>query len=302
MHDYEAVEVRNIILISGKDSLATAIVQKTRRPGLDYEFIYNYTYADVPEIDDWLIKVENYLGQKILRIGEDLHDIIEEQGILPSLKRRFCTRLSKIFPLRDYLDGDFANVYYGLRADEERVGFDNSFSPNIKPLYPLRDVGFGITQVYELLGRLDLLPPTFFWESLYEEVITEINKEEGPDAHVKYITGLSQPQFNVLFAWRSRPNCYFCFYQSYYEWVGLLEIHPDLFEKALEMEENYGGEDFTWNSNKFSLRTIREQAARIKAKRVRKIIRTLKGLYNGTPLPVKRSGLDVTSCGLLCGK
>jgi hypothetical protein len=298
----EKVQARHIILISGKDSLTTAIVQKMRQPELTYEYIYNYIGTDVPEIDEWLSKVETYLGQPIIRVGEDLNEIIEDQGFLPSIKKRYCTRLAKIFPLRDYLEGEEAFVYYGLRADEDRGGFDNSFSQNIHPVYPLREMGIGITQVFTILGNLNLLPPAFFWRTLYNDVVNQIAAEEGVGAQFKYLAGLSLQQFNVLFSWRSRPNCFFCFYQAYYEWVGLLEMHPELFERALEMEQSLGGKDYTWNSNKVSLPTMKARAKDIKAKRVRKIVRSLKGLYEGTPLPTKRSGLDVTSCGLLCGK
>ena len=44
-------------------------------------------------------------------------------------------------------------------------------------------------------------------------------------------SGLGKPSY---YEWRSRSGCYFCFYQRKKEWVGLLENHPDLFEKAIE--------------------------------------------------------------------
>lgn len=113
---------RHIIPISGKDSLATAIVQTTREPNLDYEFIYNDTRMELPETYEWISKVELTLGITITRAGKNLEAIIAEQGILPSPKTRYCTRLAKIFPMQDFIGKDSATVYIGIRADEDRTG------------------------------------------------------------------------------------------------------------------------------------------------------------------------------------
>src|SRR5690349_18862155 len=109
---------RHICLISGKDSLAATVVQKRLDPDLPYEYVFNPTGWDLPDTVLWLTKVERYLGQKILRIGGDLNSICKEAGMLPSINSRFCTRKAKIEPLKQFLRGDMAHVYYGLRADE----------------------------------------------------------------------------------------------------------------------------------------------------------------------------------------
>ena len=43
-------------------------------------------------------------------------------------------------------------------------------------------------------------------------------------------------------------GCYFCFFQRKNEWAGLLEHHPDLFEKAKAYEKFNPdtGERYTW--------------------------------------------------------
>jgi hypothetical protein len=41
--------MRHIILISGKDSLATALVQIQRSPDLPYELVHNEVKWDLPE-------------------------------------------------------------------------------------------------------------------------------------------------------------------------------------------------------------------------------------------------------------
>jgi len=53
------------------------------------------------------------------------------------------------------------------------------------------------------------------------------------------------------YRWRSRSGCFFCFYQQRREWVGLLENHPDLFEKAKGFEkfDPETGLRYTWNQD-----------------------------------------------------
>lgn len=46
---------------------------------------------------------------------------------------------------------------------------------------------------------------------------------------------------------RSRSGCYFCFFQQKIEWVWLYEQHPDLYQQAIEYENEKEG--FTWNQN-----------------------------------------------------
>lgn len=286
---------RHLIPISGKDSAATAVVQIARNPDLDYEFFFNPTGSELPESDAWLSKMEAYLGKPILRIGENLEDIIHEEGILPNHSRRFCTRLSKIFPMENYIGRDPAYVYYGIRADEQRVGYQSMSKTNIVPVYPLKELGLGIRQVWGILDERGLLPPAFFWESVYEMVCSEIGRP--------LVEELLEPwERALLFAWRSRNNCFHCFYQRRYEWIGLLEHHPELFWKSVEMEETIGGKDFHWIKG-LPLRKLAENKERYKEKRAKEISKIV--LYkkeHGTFDTGEINLLDTTSCGLFCGK
>lgn len=226
--------MRHIIPISGKDSLATAIVQKTMEPELNYEYVFNPTGAELPEVFEWIDKVEKYLGQEIVRVGADLDTIIQEYNyFLPNSQARYCTRRSKIEPFVDWIGGEQATVYYGIRADEQREGFNNTTSQNIIASHPLQKLGIGMKEVYLIINSKGLKPPTFFWKSVYDEVCRILGYD------VK--NHLSEWMFDMLFAWRSRANCYFCFNQRLYELVGLLEHHPDLFDKAESYEYLGGG-------------------------------------------------------------
>lgn len=300
--------MRHVIPVSGKDSCATAVLQIAREPGLPYELFFNDVGAELPETYAWLDKVEAKVGRPVVRVGKSLEKVIFDQGILPSHDRRFCTRLGKIKPMEDWLGGDEATVYFGIRADEDRVGFVPT-RYNIRPLYPLKELGVGLPLVYAVLGKLDLLPPKFFWQSMYDEVLGRLERrwQQGfkmtkPPTEV--LAGLPAWYFDELFAWRTRSNCYFCFFQRLYEWVGLLEHHPRLFDRAEAIENKIiagnteAEKQFTWVAG-YPLSRIRAEADRIKRKRVAQVLRVLRTRH------VKGDATDllaVTSCGLFCGK
>lgn len=291
--------MRHIVLISGKDSATLAIELKRRHPELPVEYIFNPTGAELPEVFDWMARMEAYLGQEIRHVGEDLPGIIEDEGILPSVKCRFCSRKSKIEPLQADLGNDPAVVYFGLRADEQRTGYQPRIGDNIIPAYPLRDWGIGLEDVWRILNELDLLPPAFFWQRLHDRVCEIL----GP--YRTLVEDLPRPLFQRLFAGRSRMNCSFCFFQALYEWIWLHETHPVLFWGAATIEETTGGKNYHWRSD-YSLRQVLLRADEILEKRARKIVAFLLKRAK-VPLFVEdesdeMDGLQVVSCGLICGK
>lgn len=303
--DLPGARMRHVIPISGKDSLATAIWQKAHRPELPYEYVFNDTVAELPETYEWLDKVERELEIKIERIGKSLKDIIREQGILPSPRTRFCTKYAKIFPMRDFIGKEGAICYFGLRADEpERVGAMQT--RRLTPAYPLRDAGIGLATVYRIVRGRNLMPPDFFWQRLFDEV----KREMGAIATLM-LAGWQQWQIDRTFAWRSRPNCFFCFFQRRYEWVGLLEHHPELFAEAEAIEASAGNGDnlrrstgIRWIAEDYPLSKIREEASTIFTKRVKAVCRIIDLARQTDLFADSLDEMDIagTSCGLLCGK
>lgn len=323
--------MRHIIPISGKDSLATAIVQLARKPDLDYEYVFNPTGLELPEVFVWLDKVELYLEKPIKRVGKDLKEIIESYNyFLPNMRDRYCTRRSKIEPFEEFINGEDCIVYYGIRSDEQtRMGYDNSKTPHITPVYPLIEMNIDLKGVYLILNLKNLKPPAFFWESVYNAV--KIRLGYDPKGN------LPEWVFDVLFAWRTRANCDRCPNQRKYEWCGLLEHHPELFEDASDMEHkgstNYDRSEglepiteqtlfglyqhpipidnhkgmFTWNGNE-SLDEIKEQKDKIIEKRVKHILKVIRQLQQTSIFDdnmIDENFMDflsVTSCGLMCGK
>lgn len=293
--------MRHIIPISGKDSLSTAILQTRKQPDLPYEFLYNPTGMDLPEVDAWLNQVEKYLNIHIERVGDDLEAIMYEQKILPAHKARYCTRLAKIQPMEDWIGRDEAMIYYGIRADEKRIGYQSMTMKHIHPVYPLKESGYTLPDVWELVTSLDLLPPRFFWQSMFDMVKARLGSEAGWTEQFK------PWERQVLFSWRTRPNCYHCFYQRNYEFVGLLEHHPDLFWHTVQIEEEIGAKGFSLKQN-WPLRKIAEHKEQIKKKRCIAICKTIVQVaqismdFEDEHEDDEPDMLSVVPCGLYCGK
>ena len=303
---------RHILPISGKDSLATAIVQMKRQPDESYEFFFNPTGMDLPETLEWLAKVEQRMHCTIERVGDDLPSIIREQGILPAHKARYCTRLAKIFPMEAWLHTSPAYVYYGIRADERRVGYQSMTGGNITPVYPLQEEGYTLPMVWSLLQEMDLLPPQFFWQSMYTLVAERLR---APLA----LLGLSldtalreyfQPwETSLAFARRTRGDCHGFFSQRLSELVGLLEHHPDLFWEDAALEREVGAATFSLKQH-WPLDRIAKEQERIKRNRCIAICKLiLKRLKQQLQEPLFEDDLQeepdmlaVVPCGLFCGK
>lgn len=297
--------MRHIIPISGKDSLATALVQLKLQPDLNYEYVFNPTGAELPCVFEWLDKVETYLGKPIVRVGRDLLELIEDNNFfLPSRLARYCTRQCKIEPFEHWIGVDDCIVYYGIRADENRGGYENARYPNIVPKYPLKEQSLGINEVYQIINEAGLKPPTFFWQDIYDKVCNRIGGEE-------VLNGiLTEWQIDFLFCWRTRANCYFCFNQRKYEWVGLLEHEPSLFWNSEKLENSES--EYYWNGKDYPLTKIVENAEIIKAKHIKKLIKlirqirsskwTQQSLFNFETEEGFTDFFKTTSCGLFCGK
>jgi len=295
--------MRHICTISGKDSFCTAMLLRERNDSVPMEYVWHDTGWELPEVHEWICRVEEFLGTDIIRLGDDLTEIVAEQGMLPSHRRRFCTKYAKIKPMRDFSRKTETTIYLGLRADEDdRI---QGLVPSRYETYrfPLKEKGLGFEDVWQRVHEVGMSPPTFFWEWMSDRV-----EELGglrPEGMPNWV-------WSPLFAGRSRPNCDRCFYQRTYEWIWLHETHPDLFWSAVETEES------TQHASSFRFRSrIKEgktvpsplvdllpRAEQIKENRAKWIVRYL----NSVRGPLLFSGITednpfkTTSCGLFCGK
>lgn len=206
---------RHILSLSGgKDSTALAIYLHDRIP--DLEYVFCDTEQELPETYDYLSRLEAFLGKPIHYLKHDGKGFDElltmRRGYLPSPQARWCTEYLKIKPFEKFVGDDVVYNYIGIRADEpHRKGYIST-KPNIVACYPFIDDGIG-----------------------YDDVIRILEE-----------SGMGIPDY---YKWRSRSGCYFCFFQQRIEWVGLLENHPDLYEKAMQYERTdpLTNERYTWS-------------------------------------------------------
>lgn len=294
--------MRHIHTISGKDSLASAIVMLRDEPDLPMEYVWNDTGWELPEVHEWIEKVELFLGKPIVRSGDNLTDIVAEQGLLPSHQRRFCTRLAKIKPMQEFVGQQPYTLYLGLRADEDDRITGMVETKWEKHRFPLKEKGMAFVDVWRLVSEVNMLPPMFFWQWMHDRV-----HELGG----RRPEGMPDWEWFPLFAGRSRPNCDRCFYQRLYEIVWLYETHPDLFWEAVATEESTQHKStFRWfkksvkgKSEPMPLVEIVDRAAAIKERRARAVAGFLKDRNAPRLFPiVVDNPFGEVSCGLFCGK
>lgn len=212
---------RHVLGISGgKDSAALAVFMRRTYPELDIDYFFTDTGKELPEVYEFLARLEGELGKPILRLDphRDFDFWLREYGhFLPSARTRWCTRQLKLLPFKKWVQpwldaGDKVYSYVAIRADEEHREGLVSQHENLVVKLPFREHGVDKPGVYDLLDA----------------------------------SGLGLPKY---YEWRSRSGCTFCFFQQKIEWVRLKERHPDAFEEAKRYEKLAIDNDspFTWS-------------------------------------------------------
>ncbi|WP_421702165.1 phosphoadenosine phosphosulfate reductase family protein [Aliiroseovarius sp.] len=207
-------------LSGGKDSAALAVYMRQHHPELDIEYFFTDTGKELPEVYEFLGRLEGFLGKTILRLNPDRDFdfwLKRYKSFLPSPQTRWCTRQLKLRPFEHWIrplldDGMLVHSYVAIRADEEyREGY-SSKNANLVVKLPFKEDGVDKAGVHEILDD----------------------------------SGLGLPRY---YDWRSRSGCTFCFYQQKIEWVRLKENHPEAFEEAKSYEKDAvaHGSPFTWS-------------------------------------------------------
>jgi hypothetical protein len=206
-------------LSGGRDSAALAVYMRQYHPDIEIEYFFTDTGKELPEVYEFLGRLEGFLGKPILRLNPDRDFdfwLKQYNTFLPSPQTRWCTRQLKLRPfeqwLRPILNDTRVISYVAIRADEEyREGY-TSRHDNLKVKLPFKEAGI------DKPGVIDLLESS----------------------------GLGLPKY---YGWRSRSGCTFCFFQQKIEWVRLLEHHPAAFQEAKTYEKNAidHGSPFTWS-------------------------------------------------------
>lgn len=212
---------KHVLGISGgKDSAALAVFMKQYHPDLDIQYFFTDTGKELPEVYEFLGRLEGFLGVEINRLNphRDFDFWLRQYGhFLPSPRTRWCTRQLKLLPFRQWIKpwleaGDSVISYVAIRADEDHREGYTSTHEKLQVQLPFREHGIDRAGVLEILGG----------------------------------AGVGLPKY---YDWRSRSGCTFCFFQQKIEWVRLKRKHPDRFEEAKEYEKTAlsHGSPFTWS-------------------------------------------------------
>ena len=176
-------------LSGGKDSAALALYIKEKYPEIHEKIQYYFcdTELELPELYDYLNKLEVYLNKKIVRLTPPVsfQHIYETRNILPTPQNRWCTVELKTKTIQKMFKNiikneqcEIINLYIGIRADESRrVKTATSNKPYIKERFLFVEDGLVKSDVYQILEK----------------------------------SGVGFPEY---MKWKSRSGCYFCFYQS----------------------------------------------------------------------------------------
>lgn len=148
-------------LSGGHDSTCLALALRERMPDIEYEYICTPTGNELPELFEHLTRMEGLLGKPIKRlgIGKTLHEVIDEQEMLPNFRARWCTRILKIEPTIAYMESlpEGSLLYVGLRADEPmREGI---YGDDVKSVFPFRGWGWNDADVWKFLDDRGIVIP-----------------------------------------------------------------------------------------------------------------------------------------------
>lgn len=253
-------------LSGGRDSAALAVYMRQHHPELDIEYFFTDTGKELPEVYEFLGRLEGFLGKPILRLNPDRDFdfwLKQYNSFLPSPQTRWCTRQLKLRPFEQWLrpmleEGTKVYSYVAIRSDEEyREGY-NSKHDNLKIVLPFKQDGIDKPGVQDILEA----------------------------------SGLGLPKY---YEWRSRSGCTFCFYQQKIEWVRLKEQHPDAFEeaKAYEKDAVEHGSPFTWSQGESLDELTRpERVAQIREDYEKRVER-LKAKRKQNPLREDQDDFDI---------
>ena len=262
-----AVNERHVLGLSGgRDSAALAVYMRQHHPELDIEYFFTDTGKELPEVYEYLGRLEGFLGQSILRLNpnRDFDFWLKQYNdFLPSPQSRWCTRQLKLRPFEQWLrpkleNGETIYSYVAIRSDEEyREGYASKNDRLIVRL-PFKEVGVDKAGVLEILDGAGLGLPAYY-------------------------------------EWRTRSGCTFCFFQQKIEWVRLKEHHPEAFEEAKAYEKNSvdHGSPFTWSKGE-ALEELEkpERSRQIRQEHEQRLLR-MSAKVQHNPLRTDNDPLDI---------
>jgi len=262
-----SIKEKHVLGVSGgKDSAALAVYMRQYYPELEIDYFFTDTGKELPEVYEFLTKLEGFLGQEIIRLNPDRdfdYWLKQYNNFLPSPQTRWCTRQLKLRPFESWVkpmlnSGMIVYSYVAIRADEEyREGY-SSKQENLKIKLPFKDDGIDKRGVLEILEH----------------------------------AGIGLPEY---YSWRTRSGCTFCFYQQKIEWVRLAKEHPGALREAESYEKDAldNGSPFTWSQGESLKQMMQPDRVAIIEAEHEKRLRRMKDQAQPNPLRPNQEPLDI---------
>jgi 3'-phosphoadenosine 5'-phosphosulfate sulfotransferase (PAPS reductase)/FAD synthetase len=263
----EPVREKHVLGVSGgKDSAALAVYMRQYYPEVDIDYFYTDTGKELPEVYEFLSRLEGFLGKPIIRLNPDRdfdYWLKQYNNFLPSPQTRWCTKQLKLKPFEQWVrpmlnEGMVVYSYIAIRADEQyREGYLSKHD-NLRTRLPLKEDGIDRIGVIEILEN----------------------------------SGIGLPKY---YEWRTRSGCTFCFFQQKIEWVRLARKHPEALEEAKSYEKTAMdcGSPFTWSQGESLEELMKpERIAQIERDHEARVSR-LKSRTQPNPLRPNAEPLDI---------
>jgi 3'-phosphoadenosine 5'-phosphosulfate sulfotransferase (PAPS reductase)/FAD synthetase len=205
-----------VLFSGGKDSLC--LLEYMRRiastDGKQISAIHADTTAGFPEVEAYVQRVCKKLGVTLHTVhpARDFFETAKRWGI-PSPRSRWCCKTLKVAPIRRFLEGITGPkiIFDGIRAAE------SSMRSTYTPIW------------YHPSFRCLSVSPIFYWSD--EKVagyIAKLGLPRSPAAQLK-MSG----------------ECWCGAYQDRHDFEALLEVHPEIFDKLVDVERAQKG-DYTF--------------------------------------------------------
>ena len=201
-----------VLFSGGKDSLC--LLEYMRKlcanAGKELTALHVDTTAGFPEVEEYVQKTCEKLGVPlvVVRPMHDYFEIAKRWGI-PGVKSRWCCETLKVAPIRRFLNGINGPkiVFDGIRAAES----------NIRATY--------VPVWYHPAFRCISVSPIFDWpDRKVEAYIEKHGLPRSPAAHLN-----------------TSAECWCGAYKCRADFEALLDIHPEIFDKLIEVEEAQRG-------------------------------------------------------------
>lgn len=201
-----------VLFSGGKDSLCTLeyLRRLSSRTGIDITALHVNTTAGFPEVEKYVIDIckKMSIPLVVVKPDRDYFELAKKWGI-PGVKSRWCCKTLKIAPIRRFLseiDGPKV-IYDGIRAAESNLRATYVpiwFHPSFKSI---------------------CVSPIFGWSN------TQIDN---------YIERKNLPK-NPTYEIGTSGECWCGAYKCRSDFESLLNIHPEIFDKLVEVEEAQRG-------------------------------------------------------------